>query len=141
MTFGHGWRDTDFSPRAPPLETDDELRRILGHDRVAVVGASTSYEKAAHVVSAYLQRHGFERWPGNPNADEKSGRAASDSLTDVSGGVDTVELFRASEDVPGVVAAALERDDLAARDAEAAGLDVVQERCVKVEHGPPVRTP
>lgn len=96
----------------------------------------------------------FERWPGNPNADEIFGLAASDSLTDVPGRVDAVGLFRPSEDVPGVVAAALERDDvaaiwmqpglrddLAARDAEAAGLDVVQERCKEVEHGPPVRTP
>lgn len=55
---------------------DDELRRILGYDRVAVVGASTSYEKAAHIVPAYLQRHGYEIIPVNPNADEIFGTQA-----------------------------------------------------------------
>lgn len=49
---------------------NDYLRRILGYDRVAVASASTSYEKAAHIVPAYLQRHGYEISPINPPADE-----------------------------------------------------------------------
>lgn len=137
-----------------PVEGTDELRRILGYDRVAVVGASTSHEKAAHIVPAYLQRHGYELRPVNPTADEIFGEPASDSLSDVPETVDIVEIFRPSEEVPEIVEQALARDDVkaiwmqpgirndeAAKKAEAAGLDVVQDRCMKVEHGRLIRHP
>lgn len=137
-----------------PIEDADGLRRVLGHKRVAVVGASTSYEKAAHIVPAYLQRHGYELRPVNPNADEVFGERASDSLADVDEPVDIVQVFRPSEEVPGIVAAALARDDVkaiwlqqgirhdeAARETEAAGVDFVQDRCMKVEHGQLIRNP
>ncbi|SEL70978.1 CoA-binding protein [Haloferax larsenii] len=135
-----------------PSEDAGELRRILEYDRVAVVGASTVYEKAAHIVPAYLQRHGYELRPVNPNADEIFGLPAADSLADVTDTVDVVEVFRPSEEVPEIVAQALARDDVkaiwlqpgirndeAARKAEAAGVDVVQDRCMKVEHSLHVR--
>ncbi|RQG86141.1 CoA-binding protein [Natrarchaeobius halalkaliphilus] len=137
-----------------PTEDADELRRILGYDRVAVVGASTSYEKAAHIVPAYLQRHGYELRPVNPNADEIFGECAFDSLADVTEPVDVVEIFRPSEDVPEIIAQTLAREDVkaiwmqsgiqndeAALEAETAGLDVVQDRCMKVEHGQLIRNP
>ena len=137
-----------------PIEDADGLRRVLGYERVAVVGASTSYEKAAHIVPAYLQRHGYELRPVNPTADEIFGEPAYDSLTDVTETVDVVEIFRPSGEVPGIVEEALARDDVraiwmqpgirdddAAREAEAAGLDVVQDRCMKVEHGQLIRNP
>jgi hypothetical protein len=137
-----------------PIEDADGLRRVLGYDRVAVVGASTSYEKAAHIVPAYLQRHGYRLRPVNPTADEILGERAFDSLADVTGTVDVVEIFRPGEEVPGIVEQALAREDVAAvwmqqgvrndeaaRSAEAAGLYVVQDRCMKVEHGRLVRHP
>lgn len=137
-----------------PIEDDDELRRILGNNRVAVVGASTSYEKAAHIVPAYLQRHGYEIIPVNPNADEIFGKRASGSLADVAESIDIVDIFRPSEEVPEIVDQALARDDVkviwmqlgirndeTAQKTEAAGLDVVQDRCMKVEHGRLVRHP
>ena len=137
-----------------PVEDNDGLRKILAYDRVAVVGASTSYEKAAHIVPAYLQRHGYEITPVNPTADEIFGEQAYDSLADVDVTVDIVEIFRPSEEVPAIVGQALDRDDVkaiwmqlgirndeAARDAEAAGLDVVQDHCMKVEHGQLIRHP
>ncbi|WP_254832885.1 CoA-binding protein [Haloglomus salinum] len=137
-----------------PITDADGLRRVLGHDRVAVVGASTDYDKAAHIVPAYLQRHGYELTPVNPTADEIFGEPAFDSLADVPDPVDIVEVFRPSEEVPGIIEQALARDDVravwlqpgithdaAARDAEAAGLDVVQDRCMKVEHGQLIRNP
>lgn len=137
-----------------PVEDNDELRRILDYDRVAVIGASTSYEKAAHIVPAYLQRHGYEISPVNPTADEIFGEQASDSLVDVTGTIDIVEIFRPSEEVPEIVEQALDRDDVkaiwmqlgirndgAAQAAEAAGLDVVQDHCMKVEHGQLIRHP
>jgi predicted CoA-binding protein len=137
-----------------PIEDADGLRRILGYDRVAVVGASTSYEKAAHIVPAYLQRHGYELRLVNPNAPEIFGKPASDSLASVSEPVDIVEIFRPSEEVPEIVEQALARDDVkaiwlqpgirndeAVREAEGAGIEVVQDRCMKVEHGQLIRHP
>jgi hypothetical protein len=137
-----------------PIDDADGRRRIFGYDRIAVVGASTSYEKAAHIVPAYLQRHGYDLRPVNPTADEVFGQPAADSLRDVTETVDVVEVFRPSEEVPGIVEQALARDDVqaiwlqpgirhdeAARDAEATGVDVVQDRCMKVEHGLLVRDP
>ncbi|KTG09872.1 succinate--CoA ligase [Haloprofundus marisrubri] len=137
-----------------PVESNDELRQILGYDRVAVVGASTSHEKAAHIVPAYLQRHGYELVPVNPFAEEIFGERAYDSLADVPESIDIVEIFRPSEEVPEIVEQAMARDDVkviwmqqgirndeAARTAEAAGLAVVQNRCMKVEHGQLVRHP
>ncbi|WP_323174237.1 CoA-binding protein [Natrialba sp. PRR66] len=137
-----------------PTEDNDELRRILGYDRVAVVGASTSHEKAAHIVPAYLQRHGYDIIPVNPTANEIFGTQAYDSLADVTETIDIVEIFRPSEEVPEIVEQALDRDDVkaiwmqlgirndaAAQTAEAAGLAVVQDHCMKVEHGQLVRHP
>lgn len=136
------------------IDDNDELRRILSYDRVAVVGASTSYEKAAHIVPAYLQRHGYEIIPVNPNADEIFGKRAYDSLADVTESIDIVEIFRPSEEVQEIVEQALARDDVkviwmqsgirndgAAHMAETAGLDVVQDNCMKVEHGQLIRHP
>jgi len=137
-----------------PIEDDDGLRRILGYDRVAVVGASTSYGKAAHIVPAYLKRHGYELRPVNPTAAEIFGTRAYDSLTDVREPVDTVEVFRPGEEVPGIVARALTREEVkaiwlqpgirnddAVEKAEANGIEVVQDRCMKVEHGRLIRHP
>ncbi|GAA0197071.1 CoA-binding protein [Haladaptatus pallidirubidus] len=137
-----------------PVEDNDGLRQILEYNRVAVVGASTSYEKAAHIVPAYLQRHGYEIIPVNPTADHIFDERAYDSLADVEETIDTVEIFRPSEEIPGIVEQALARDDVkaiwmqlgirndeVARKAEAAGLDVVQDHCMKVEHGQLIRHP
>jgi len=137
-----------------PIEDEDGLRRILGYDRVAVVGASTSYGKAAHIVPAYLKRHGYELRPVNPTAAEIFDTQAYDSLTDVREPVDTVEVFRPGEEVPGIVARALTREEVkaiwlqpgirnddAVEKAEANGIEVVQDRCMKVEHGRLIRHP
>ena len=130
-----------------PVETDDELRAILDLETIAVVGCSSTAGKAAHDIPAYMQRHGYEIVPVNPYADEILGRAAEDSLADVDQEIDIVDVFRPSEEVAGIVGAVLERDDVqvvwtqlgieddeAAARAEDAGLEVVQDRCLKVEH-------
>jgi hypothetical protein len=105
-------------------------------------------------VPAYLQRHGYELRPVNPTPDEIFGTRASDSLATVPETVDIVVVFRPSEEVPGIVEEAPARDDVkaiwmqpgirndeAAREAEVAGLDVVQDRCMKVEHGQLIHHP
>ena len=131
-----------------PVTSDEELREILEHDTIAVVGCSSTPGKAAHDIPAYLQEHGYEVVPVNPFADEILGEQAYDSLDDVPQEIDVVDVFRPSDEVDGIVDETLERDDVkvvwmqlgiqdddAARRAEDAGLQVVQDKCLKVEHG------
>ncbi|WP_323171538.1 CoA-binding protein [Natrialba sp. PRR66] len=130
-----------------PLESDAALREILGLETIAVVGCSRTPGKAAHDVPAYLRDHGYDVIPVNPFADEIFGRKALDTLADVEDEIDIVCLFRPSEEVAGIVETALDhtdadviwtqqgiRDDEAAARAEEAGRQVVQDRCMKVEH-------
>lgn len=130
-----------------PVDTDAELRKILEHETIAVVGCSTTPGKAAHDIPKYLLDHGYDVVPVNPSADEIFGREAYDSLTDVPDGVDVVDVFRPSEEVPGIVDETLGRGDVsaiwlqlgishddAASRAEEGGLAVVQDKCIKVEH-------
>lgn len=129
------------------MTTDNELQGILGHETIAVVGCSTTQGKAAHDIPKYLLDQGYDVIPVNPFADEIFGLTAYDSLSDVPSGVDIVDVFRPSEEVPGIVDEVLERDDVsalwlqlnithdeAAPRARDTGLDVVQDRCLKVEH-------
>jgi predicted CoA-binding protein len=132
--------------------SDDGLRELLDLRRVAVVGCSATPGKAAHEVPAYLRDHGYEIHPVNPYADEIFGVEPADSLADVEAEIDLVNVFRPSDEVPGVVDQVIDRTesrgdvqavwlqlgishDEAATRAEAAGLRVVQDRCMKVEHG------
>jgi len=131
-----------------PVESDAELREILGLETIAVVGCSATPGKDAHEIPKYLLEHGYEVIPVNPFADEIFGRTAYDSLSDVEEEVDIVNVFRPSEEVSGIVDEAIQRDDVlvvwtqlgirdaaAATRAEEAGKTVVQDRCMKVEHG------
>jgi predicted CoA-binding protein len=135
-----------------PITTDDELRELLDLRTVAVIGCSTTPGKAAHDIPKYLARHEYDVVPVNPYADEILGREAYDSLADVEEEVDLVDVFRPSEEVPDIVDQVITRkedrgdvraiwlqlgirDDEAAERAEDAGLRVVQDRCMKVEHG------
>lgn len=130
---------------------DDDLRAILELETIAVVGCSRQPGKPAHDVPRYLQEQGYEIIPVNPFADEILGKPAYESLERVEESIDLVDVFRPSEEVPVVVDHVLERleacgdvealwlqlgirhDEAATRAAEA-GLDVVQDRCLKVEH-------
>ena len=135
-----------------PITDDDGLRDLLDADAIAVVGCSTTEGKAAHDVPKYLQAHGYRIVPINPFADEILGERAYDSLADVEEEIDLVDVFRPSEETPGIVEdviarhedrgdagavwlqLGIENDDAAAMAAEA-GLEFVQDRCLKVEHG------
>ncbi|MFB6164625.1 MAG: CoA-binding protein [Haloarculaceae archaeon] len=130
-----------------PIENDDELRDVLELDTIAVVGCSATPGKEAHQIPKYMREHGYEIVPVNPYAEEIFGREPYDSLADVEEAIDIVDVFRPSDEVAGIVDAALDRDDVqviwtqlgivddeAAARAEDAGLRVVQDRCLKVEH-------
>ena len=135
-----------------PVTDDDRLREILEYDVIAVVGCSSTPGKDAHEIPAYLQRQGYDVVPVNPYADEILGRQAYDSLAEVDAEIDVVDVFRPSEELGEIVDDAIERreergdvrvvwtqlgieDDEAAARAEEAGIEVVQDRCLKVEHG------
>ncbi|GAB7093427.1 CoA-binding protein [Halolamina litorea] len=134
-----------------PITDDDGLRSLLDADTIAVVGCSTSAGKPAHDVPKYLQDHGYRVIPINPFADEILGEKAYDSLDEVDEEIDLVDVFRPSEETPGVVENVIARhearsdagavwlqlgiaSDEAAELAEEAGLEFVQDRCIKVEH-------
>ena len=135
-----------------PVTDDEGLDRLLDADTIAVVGCSTTPGKAAHDVPAYLQRHGYRIVPVNPFADEVLGEPAHDALADVDAEIDLVNVFRPSEEAPEILEAVRERHaargdagaawlqlgishDEAAAAAEADGITVVQDRCMKIEHG------
>jgi|SRR6056297_302572 len=134
-----------------PVSDDEQLRDLLSINRIAVVGCSSTPGKAAHEIPAYLQRQGYEIVPVNPFADKILGEEAADSLDDVADEIDLVDVFRPSEEVAGIVDETIERteaegdveaiwlqlgihDDEAVAEAEDAGLTVVEDRCMKVEH-------
>jgi len=130
-----------------PLESDSELAAVFDLDSIAVVGCSSTPGKDAHEIPNYLRQRGYEVIPVNPYADEIFGREVYDSLADVEEAVDVVDVFRPSEEVAGIVDEAIERDDVqvvwtqlgisdsdATTRAEDAGLRVVQDKCMKVEH-------
>ncbi|WP_436932142.1 CoA-binding protein [Halosimplex halobium] len=130
-----------------PVDSDERLREILEEDTIAVVGLSSTPGKAAHDVPAYMREQGYEVIPVNPYADEIFGREPYDSLAEVEEDVDIVDVFRPTDEVPGIVDEALDRDDAgtvwlqlgithdeAGERVEAAGRNFVQDRCLKVEH-------
>lgn len=130
-----------------PVGSDAELREILGLRRIAVVGCSSTPGKDAHEIPKYLQEAGYEVIPVNPNADTVLGRDTYDTLSEVTETIDVVNVFRPSDELSGIVDEAIERDDVkviwtqlgirddeAVKRAEAAGKEVVLDRCLKIEH-------
>jgi predicted CoA-binding protein len=130
-----------------PVESDDELREILELEAIAVVGCSSTPGKAAHDVPKFMRQRGYEIVPVNPYAGEVFGIEAYDSLSEVEGTVDLVDVFRPSDEVSDIVEEALEREDVEAvwtqlgiRDpeagerVEAADKQYVEDRCLKVEY-------
>ncbi len=121
-------------------------RVIHGARTIAVVGLSSNSLRASYFVGYYLRRHGYRVIPVNPREKEVLGQASVASLTDIAMPVDIVDVFRAPDALP-----AIARDAVAigakalwcqysvineegTRIAEAGGLDVIVDRCLKVEH-------
>lgn len=125
----------------------DAVARILGYARrIAVVGLSPHHRRASHGVAAAMQRQGYDIVPVNPNVDEVLGVPAYASLSDVPGRIDLVDVFRREEHLPAIARAAADRGDVrglwnqlglrseeARRIAAEAGMDYVEDRCLKVE--------
>ena len=124
------------------------VRRVLGKSRtVAMVGLSTHRQKASYFVGTYLQGHGFKIIPVHPKAKQILGEPAYPTLLDIEEEVDIVNIFRPPRECPryaqqsvaiGAKALWLQLrliSEDAAKIASEAGLDVIMDRCIKMEHG------
>lgn len=121
-------------------------RALYGAKTVAIVGLSKNPLRASYFVGYYLRRHGYRVVPVNPREDEILGEKSFKTLADVPFPVDIVDVFRTPDAVPGIAreAVAIGAKTLwcqygviseeGARIAEAGGVAVVMDRCMKVEH-------
>jgi uncharacterized protein len=129
------------------FQDTDTIRRLLHSARtVAVVGLSSNVLRPSNFVGFYLQRHGYRIVPVNPREDEILGERSYASLADVPERIDVVDVFRAPDAVPGIAEEAVAVgagaiwlqfgviSDEGARIASDGGLDVVIDRCMKIEH-------
>ncbi len=121
-------------------------RVLLAAKTVAIVGLSGNPLRASYFVGFYLQRHGYRVIPVNPRESEILGERSFASLRDIPVAVDIVNVFRAPTALPAIATEAVAIgakclwcqftviNEEGARIAEAGGLSVVMDRCIKVEH-------
>jgi hypothetical protein len=125
-----------------------EITEILHNYRVvAVVGLSADPSRPSYRVAQYLQEHGFRIVPVNPGCQEILGERCYAGLRDIPFPVAIVDIFRNVDAIPTIVAEAIAvgakvvwmqlglEEPLSARQAKQAGLQVVMDRCLKIEHG------
>ncbi len=122
------------------------LRRVLRlNRRIAVVGLSASWNRPSYFAAKYMLERGYDIVPVNPGAEEILGRKCYPDLASVPGPIDMVDVFRKPADALPIAAEAVRLgarclwlqlgviNEEAAALADAAGLDVVMDRCVKIE--------
>jgi predicted CoA-binding protein len=126
---------------------DSQMKKVFetAHT-IATVGLSSDPEKPGHYVPVYLQSIGYRIIPVNPRLTEILGQKAYPDLLSIPEPVDVVQIFRPPQEVPAIVEQAIQigahvvwmqigtGNREAARRAEQAGLEVVMERCMMVEH-------
>jgi len=128
-------------------EDINTLRRILKQSHtIAVVGLSANWWRPSYFAAKYMQEHGYRVIPVNPAYPEVLGEKCYASLRDIPDQVDIVDCFRKSEEIPPIAEEAIAIgakvlwmqigviNHAAADKARAAGLEVVMDRCVKIEH-------
>jgi hypothetical protein len=133
----------DLSRYQDPLT----IQRVIHSAKtVAIVGLSNNELRASYFVGFYLKRHGYRVIPVNPRETEILGEKSFKSLVDVPVPLDIVNVFRAPQALPGIAAEAVAVgarnlwcqfsviNEEGGRIAEAGGLSVVMDRCIKVEH-------
>lgn len=126
-----------------PAQRIEILRR---YRRIAMVGLSANPYRPSHFAAIYMKAAGYEIFPVNPREKEVLGRKSYASLAEVPPPVEIVDIFREAAAVPGIVEEAIAVGarvvwmqlgvihEEAADRARAAGLEVVMDRCVKIEH-------
>ena len=123
------------------------IQRVLNTAKtIAIVGLSKKELRASYFVGFYLRRHGYQVVPVNPRETEILGETSYPSLAEVPGQVDIVNVFRAPDALPDIAREAVAIgagaiwcqfgviNEEGARIAEAGGVSVVMDRCIKVEH-------
>lgn len=135
---------------APVQYSDDYIRGILKRVKtIAAVGMSANNMRPSYFAALYLKGKGYRVIPVNPRyaGEEILGELVLGSLAELPEPPDMVQIFRRAEEAPAVVDQAIEagarvvwlqlgiRSDEAAAKAKAAGLEVVQDRCPKIEYG------
>jgi len=129
------------------MDDIETLRRILKQNRtIAVVGLSAQWFRPSFFAAKYLQEHGYRVIPVNPAYPEVLGEKCYPSLRAIPEKVDVVDVFRKPDDVPPIVDEAIAIGakvvwmqigvihEGAAERAREAGLEVVMDRCMKIEH-------
>lgn len=124
-----------------------DLRRILtDYKRVAIVGLSADWSRPSNFAGKYLLEHSFDVVPVNPKYDEILGQKCYPDLAEISPQVDIVDLFQRTDRVPAFVDQAIAIGakvvwmqlgiihEEAAQKARDAGLEVVMDRCMKIEY-------
>ena len=139
-------------------DTISTLRDVLGHCRtIAVVGLSPQWHRPSYFAAKYMQSHGYRIIPVNPLVAREDGSIlgercfasvveAAQAIAQQGGRIDLVDCFRKSDDIPPLAEEAIAIgarclwlqlgvvNEEAAERAEDAGLQVIQNRCVKIEH-------
>ena len=128
------------------------IRSMLGSSArenprtIAVIGLSEDPSKPSHYVSAYMQQHGYKIYPVNPSITEVLGEKSYASLSDLPTKPDIVNVFRLPKFIPAIVDEMIQLklpniwvqlgivNQEAASRAEAAGIHVVMDRCIMIEH-------
>ena len=124
----------------------DRLRILERYKRIAMVGLSSNPFRPSHFAAIYLLAEGYDVIPVNPREKQILGQTCYSSLRDIPGPVEVVDIFREPSAVPALVEDAIAIgakviwmqlgviNEAAAEKARTAGLEVVMDRCMKIEH-------
>jgi len=124
----------------------DRLRILERYKRIAMVGLSANPFRPSHFAAIYLTSEGYDVIPVNPREKHILGRTCYATLRDIPGPIEVVDIFRAPAAVPAIVDEAIAIGakviwmqlgvihEAAAERARQAGLEVVMDRCMKIEH-------
>jgi predicted CoA-binding protein len=133
-------------PEGANASADPILEILKNHKTIAVVGLSSNPTRPSHAVAKYIKSAGYRIIPVNPNEKEVLGEKSYARLEDVPEKFDVVDIFRRAEEVPAVVESAIRvgakvvwmqlgiENEAAAEKARAAGLIVIEDACIYMEH-------
>jgi hypothetical protein len=133
-------------PEGAPPAADPIFEILTKYKTIAVVGLSSNPARPSYGVTEYMQSAGYQIVPVNPNETDVLGEPSYACLEDVPQKIEIVDVFRRPEEVPSVVDAAIKAgakviwmqlgiaNEPAAEKARAAGLTVVMDACILVEH-------
>jgi len=126
--------------------TDEQIFDILSLKKIAVIGMSKHSSKAAHYVPKYLIDNGYDIIPVNPTAEKILDVTCYDSISEIDGNVDVIDVFRPSEQISSIICDCIEKKpkviwlqegihDFESEElARKAGIIVVFNRCMLAEH-------